>query len=243
MIEQEAFTKWFKKSECNSMGDALSGWQAHAEWARGQQEPVEKCAWIKDYGPILCAKGEEDRYDSRLYKTPQQPIVTVVRLTDDEIRAALEEGTNRFLANEVPGTLRLQCAYAIMDAMLAKGTAQPAVVHQPTTQAVKLTNDEILKCFLPPDYDIKGLTYDLGPYEITKLTVAAEKLFGRVMDAMQAKQPTPPDVAELVRLINQTCAYLTDNNRARTNATDQELAKQLRAVVAKHGDTRQGDSV
>lgn len=53
------------------------------------------------------------------YQRASPPIerAPLVRLTDEEIRAAFEEGNKRYLQNEVLGTLRLQCGYAIMDAM------------------------------------------------------------------------------------------------------------------------------
>ena len=69
---------------------------------------------------------------------------------------------------------------------------ESAVTNQYAPTPVRLTDEEIIKCLLPHDYAInKALTYDSGPYEVTKLRGAATALFGRVADAMQAKDAQP----------------------------------------------------
>lgn len=94
----------------------------------------------------------------------------------------------------------------------------PTFMGEPAQAAlVRLTEEELLKCFLPSDYDIKGLTYDSGPYEVTKLKGSAKALFERVMDAMIAKAQPAPDVhadqSMWCRYIaGLICTYLKDGS-------------------------------
>jgi len=114
------------------------------EYAR---QPAEPRYWVHNFG---AEDGGEEFYDHPtgsdcpdcipLYTIPQP--APLVRLTDNEIRAAFEEGNKRYLKNEVPGTLRLQCAYALMDAM----GAQPAPDVRELCLILKEADRELQAC-------------------------------------------------------------------------------------------------
>lgn len=163
MTEEEAFWSWL-----NSQPHGVTlqdSWNAALEWARGQQEPVSKCAWSDLYnGVVLCSAGSEGTFDGRLYRNPapSQPVrLTRYETAMIELKCADSNGNidAEFYANE------------IQDAMLAKGAAQSAVVRQPTPPDAAETVRLVIAKLVDLSEQLSGLDADEAADTVNSIAI------------------------------------------------------------------------